>query len=168
MTAYENRYVLTKRDKTFVDISLAFVPSPLTNDITLLTNERAINNALKNIILFLPSEVPFERTVGSMTQRYLFEVADEATAGLLGLEITRAIEANEPRVTFHEKDPSNLSASSDYSTYPHDVDPQYAGDELGVFVRVLPDENQFVVTVKYRIIGSEKRFLIREILTPTR
>ena len=36
---------LTRRSKTYVDVSLSFVPSPVTNDITVLTNERAIQSA---------------------------------------------------------------------------------------------------------------------------
>ena len=40
-----NKFIeLTKDDKTYVDVSLSFKPSPVTNDITLLKNENAINN----------------------------------------------------------------------------------------------------------------------------
>ena len=42
---------LRRKNKNFVDISLSFEPNPVTNDITTLKNERAINNSLKNLIL---------------------------------------------------------------------------------------------------------------------
>ena len=48
--AEEQRYTLKIKDKAYIDVSLAFTPSPVTGDITILTNERAINNSLKNII----------------------------------------------------------------------------------------------------------------------
>ena len=93
-------YELARKDKTYIDISLAFQPSPLTDDITVLTNERAINNSLKNIVLFMPGEVPFNHDIGSTTQRYLFDIADEGMATLLAMEIERACLFCEPRITF--------------------------------------------------------------------
>ena len=83
---------LSRRVKTYVDLSLSFKPSPVTNDITVIRNEQAINNAIKNIIMFLPSEVPFLPDIGSTTQRYLFDIADEATAGLLSSEIETSLD----------------------------------------------------------------------------
>lgn len=163
-----DRYQLSKRDKTYVDVSLAFVPSPVTNDITLLTNERAINNAIKNIVMFLPSEVPFNRSIGSMTQSYLFDVVDEATAGLLSQEIERAILFCEPRVTFDQVDPELLTTAQYRNSEVNTVGNLFVQDDLGVFVDVQPNQNSFAVTVKYRIIGSERIFEVQEILTPTR
>ena len=81
---------LKQRVKTYVDLSLSFKPSPVTDDITVIRNEIAINNAIKNIIMFLPGEVPFEGDIGSTTQRFLFDVIDEVTAGLVADEIKRA------------------------------------------------------------------------------
>tara|TARA_R100000697_G_scaffold114034_1_gene132727 strand:+ start:551 stop:1054 length:504 start_codon:yes stop_codon:yes gene_type:complete len=152
---------LSRRVKTYVDLSLSFKPSPVTNDITVIRNEQAINNAIKNIIMFLPSEVPFLPDVGSTTQRYLFDVADEATAGLLSSEIERAILFCEPRVTFSLQD-SDLEYSASA------IDDVYFDDRLGVFVQIQPDQNNFVVTVKYRIVGEERVFKVQQILTPTR
>ena len=43
-----SRISLSQRVKTYVDVSLSFNPSPVTNDITLLTNERAINNSIRS------------------------------------------------------------------------------------------------------------------------
>ena len=159
---------LTLRDKTYVDISLSFKPSPVTNDITLLRNENAINNSIKNIIMFLPSEVPFNADIGSTSQRYLFDVIDEATAGLLATEIRRAILFCEPRVTFAQIDTSKVDVSKLYGG-------GYGGqgglpfqNDLGVFVDLQPDQNSLAVTVKYRIVGGERIFRVQQILTPTR
>ena len=138
-----SRIALSQRVKTYVDVSLSFNPSPITNDITLLTNERAINNSIKNIIMFLPSEVPFDPDIGSNAQRYLFDVADSATAGLLSGEIERAILFCEPRVTFFPPNPEEISASQYRNNSPSGIDDLFFQDDLGVFVEVQPDQNNF-------------------------
>jgi len=159
---------LTKRDKTYVDLSLAFKPSPLTSDITVLRNERSINNAIKNIIMFLPGEVPFNRNIGSNAQGYLFEMVDEVTAGLLSQEIERAILFCEPRVTFSNPSDDELNLAS-YSSESFKVTGNLlVQDDLGVYVVPTVDGNAYEVTVKYRIVGSLKRFSVQQILTPTR
>ncbi len=163
-----SQYNLTARNKSYIDLSLAFIPSPVTDDVTLLLNDRAINNSIKNIIMFLPGEVPFDHDMGSTTVRYLFDVVDEATAGLLSLEIKRAILFCEPRVTFDPIKPNEIISSSyqDYSATT--TGNLFVQDDLGVFVEVQPDQNSFAVTVKYRIVGDERIYRVQEILTPTR
>ena len=160
---------LSKKIKTYVDISLSFKPSPITNDITLLTNENAINNAIKNIILFLPSEVPFNAEVGSTTQSFLFDQMDEVTSGLIATEVRRAILYCEPRVTFVPLNPA-LNSIGEYrnSTARTLASDKFNADTLGVYVNFQPDQNSFEVTVKYRIVGGEQTFRVQEILTPTR
>ena len=160
---------LSRRVKTYVDVSLSFKPSPITNYITGLTNEKAINNSIKNIIMFLPSEVPFDAQVGSTTQRYLFDIIDEPTAGLLSTEIKRAINFCEPRVTFAPLDPDKVDTTELYrNNSPSGVGDLFFQDDLGVYVEPQPDQNQMAVTVKYRIIGDERIYRVQEILTPTR
>ena len=155
---------LKQKTKSYIDVSLSFKPSPVTDDITLIRNEVSINNAIKNIIMFIPSEVPFNPDVGSYTQTYLFDVIDDTTAGLLAAEIQRAILFCEPRVTFTIPD-SDLMANY---TNTAGVDSMFFDDQLGVSVRVQPDQNNFEVTVKYRIVGEDQIFKVQQILTPTR
>ena len=165
-----NQYIELKKDvKTYVDVSLSFKPSPVTDDITLLTNENAINNAIKNIIMCLPTEVPFASDVGSNAQTYLFEIMDEATAGLLSDEIKRAILFCEPRVTFRPIDPETTDIADLYmNSTPRTVGDLVFQDDLGVFVELQEDQNQYAVTVKYRIVGGQQIYRVKEILTPTR
>ena len=130
---------LRRKDKTFIDVSLAFEPNPITSDLTVLLDDRAINNAMKNLILIAPSEVPFDRDVGSKTRDYLFDLIDTGTAGILTIEIERAIKFGEPRVELQR-----------------------------VLVDPRPDQNHFMVTVVYKIIGFEEVFTVNQILQPTR
>ena len=157
---------LDKKDKTYIDLSLAFKPSPLTSDITVLKNERSINNAIKNIVLFLPLEVPFNRDIGSNATRYLFELVDESTAALLSQEIERAILFCEPRVTFSQPSQSELNVSEYQQADFLQVGELFVQDDLGVTVDSDVDSNTYEVTVKYRIVGSTKRIVVQQILTP--
>ena len=159
---------LDKKDKTYIDLSLAFKPSPLTSDITVLKNERSINNAIKNIVLFLPLEVPFNRDIGSNATKYLFELVDEATAALLSQEIERAILFCEPRVTFSQPSQSELNVSEYQQADFLQVGELFVQDDLGVTVDSDVDSNTYEVTVNYRIVGSTKRIVVQQILTPTR
>ena len=157
-----SNYEIKAKDKYYIDISLAFTPSPVTNDITLLTNERAINNALKNIILTLPNEVTFFRNFGSRTNEFLFDFITESNQVMLSDEIERAILFCEPRVTF---DPlSDMATSEDISTSTTGL----YDDNLGVRVDASPEQNAYEVTIKYRIVGLEKVYKVQELLTPTR
>lgn len=132
-------FELKRRQRTFVDISLSFEPNPITGDLTLLLNERAINNSLKNLVMIMPTEVPFDPDVGSMVRDYLFDVIDLGTSAVLTLEIERTIKFNEPRVELIEVE----------------VDPQ-------------PDQNHFMVNVTYKIVGYDQIYNFRTILEPTR
>ena len=130
---------LFKKQKNFVDISLAFEPNSVTSDITVLKNERAINQAIKNIILFTPGEVPFQQDMGSRVNEYLFETCDEGIAGLIAIEIERAINYNEPRVS-----------------------------EVDAKVEAQPDQHQFVANIYYKIVGYEQQFKVTQLLRVTR
>ena len=139
MATERHSTTLSKKDKAYIDISLAFVPNPINDDLTVLTNTRAINNSLKNLIMIVPTEVPFQRNVGSHVTSYLFDTIDAGTANLLRMEIRRCILYNEPRVRLED-----------------------------VQVDAQPDQHQFVCTITYKIVGSERIFTVQQILTPTR
>ena len=153
---------LSRKEKTYIDISLAFEPSPITADLTLLKNERAINNAIKNIILFMPLEVTFNRNIGSQVTSYLFDVVDYGSAGLLKLEIERAINYNEPRVAL-----TSLSQIRGYYNLQNGLINRNHQDEA-VYVEPQPERNQFYVSITYEIVGTDKIQFVEQILTPTR
>ena len=157
-----SNYEIKAKDKYYIDISLAFTPSPVTNDITLLTNERAINNALKNIIMTLPNEVTFFRNFGSRTNEFLFDFITESNSLMLKNEIERAILFCEPRITFDPLIDMAISEAINTSTTT------LYDDNLGVRVDASPEQNSYEVTVKYRIVGLERVYIVKEILTPTR
>lgn len=130
---------IRKKDKNYIDISLSFEPNPITGDLSLLTDRRAIENSLKNLILTMVGEVPFNRDVGSVVSSLVFEVNDSATASLVESEIKRAIRFSEPRVKLED-----------------------------VVVESKPDEYAFLATIRYQIIGTEQVFIVQQILRPSR
>jgi len=112
--------------KAFKDISLSFVPHPVTNDLPILKNERAISRSVRNIVETIPTEKFFNPEFGSDVYQSLFDFVDFGTANEIQEQIKTSIANFEPRV-------NNVRV---------EVDPQ-------------PDLNQFEVIVIYDIIGQE-------------
>jgi phage baseplate assembly protein W len=112
--------------RSFKDISLSFVPHPVTKDLQILKNENAIRRSVRNIVETIPTERFFNSLLGSDVRDSLFEFVDFGTASVIQSQILVAIENFEPRV-------DNVVV---------EVDPQ-------------PDQNSFSVTVIFDIIGQE-------------
>ena len=112
--------------KAFKDISLSFIPHPVTNDLPILKNERAISRSVRNIVETIPTEKFFNPEFGSDVYQSLFDFVDFGTANEIQEQIKTSIANFEPRV-------NNVRV---------EVDPQ-------------PDLNQFEVIVIYDIVGQE-------------
>jgi phage baseplate assembly protein W len=126
--------------RSFKDISLSFVPHPVTRDLTILRNENAIVRSVRNLIETILKERFFNLNLGSNVRSNLFEFVDYGTAANIQSEIVITIENYEPRV-------SNLKV---------EVDPR-------------PDENSFEVNIFFDIVGlSVPRQTVNFILEATR
>ena len=130
---------LTRKIKAFVDISLAFEPNPVTGDLSVLTNERAINQSIRNIVETIPGEAAFNHNMGSNARDYMFEIIDDGTAGLIDLEIRRSIQYNEPRVEL-----------------------------IDLKVTPRAEQHDFSCRIEYKIVGYERTYLVDQILRATR
>lgn len=117
---------VTRISRSFKDISLSFEPHPVTKDLSVLKNERAIMRSIRNLVETIPTERFFNPLLGSNVRSSLFEFVDYGTAGLIKDQIETTIYNFEPRV-----------------------------DSVSVDVNPLPDLNQFDITVTYNIIGQE-------------
>ena len=132
--------VVSKISRSFRDLSLSFVPHPVTKDLTILRNENAIVRSVRNLVETIPRERFFNSTIGSNVRSSLFDFVDFGTAVNIQKQIETVIENYEPRV-----------------------------DNLVVEVSPLPDENAFDVTIIFDIIGQEiPRQTINFILEATR
>ena len=112
--------------RSFKDISLSFVPHPVTKDLPILKNENAIRRSVRNIVETIPTERFFNSLLGSDVSDNLFEFVDFGTASIIQEQILIAVENFEPRV-----------------------------DNVVVNVNPQQDQNSFEVTVIFDIIGQE-------------
>ena len=117
---------VTRISRSFKDISLSFVPHPVTNDLKVLKNTDAIRRSIRNIVQTIPTERFFNPLLGSDVYRSLFDFVDFGTASNIQAQIEIAVDNFEPRV-------NNVRVL---------VDPQ-------------PDLNEFEVTVFFDIIGQQ-------------
>ena len=131
---------LERVSQGFKDISMTFQSNPLTSDLIVLKNENAIARSVKNIVLTVPGEKPFDPRFGSRITDLLFENVDEITAINIETEIRNSIERYEPRVKL-----------------------------TSVIVRADIDGNSFDVTITYDIIGADiPAQQLEFVLQPTR
>ena len=112
--------------KKFKDLSMSFKFNPLSGDLISLSNENAIARAVRNIVLTTPGEKFFDPDFGSNVGEILFENVDDITAVSIEDEIKSSLKNYEPRVELIDVN----------------VEPNF-------------DENQFDVTISYRIVGID-------------
>ena len=112
--------------RSFKDISLSFDPHPVTKDLPVLRNERAITRSVRNLVQTIPGERFFNPILGSGVRRLLFDFVDVGTAASIEEEILTTISNFETRVT-------NVQVQ---------VDPR-------------PDDNSFNVIVFFDIVGQD-------------
>ena len=117
---------VTRISRFFKDISLSFDPHPVTKDLPVLVNERAIIRSVRNLVETIPTERFFNPSLGSNVRRSLFEFVDYGTASVIQDQITEVISNYEPRV-----------------------------DGVIVQVDPIPDLNEFEITITFDIIGQE-------------
>ena len=112
--------------RAFKDISFSFDPHPVTKDLPVLINERAIIRSIRNLVETIPTERFFNSKLGSDVRKSLFEFVDVGTAGVIRTQILNTIEFYDQRV-------ENLRVQ---------VDPR-------------PDDNSFNVIVFFDIVGQD-------------
>ena len=79
-------------------MSIGFARNPLQMTSPAVSNENSIKQAVKNLILTVPGEKPFQPLVGSRVTSLLFEPLDGFTADAIQDEIINTINQYEPRV----------------------------------------------------------------------
>ena len=104
----------------FKDISASFQINPLNDDLIALKNENAIARALKNLVLTVPGEKPFQPDVGSNVYALLFENFDKLTAESIKSEIENTVNNFEPRVRLNK-----VTVEPNFDSYEFNVTVQY-------------------------------------------
>ena len=112
--------------RAFKDISFSFDPHPITKDLPVIINERAITRSVRNLVETILTERPFNPDLGSNIRKMLFENVTIPTSIEIKDQIENSILAFEPRVS-----------------------------NLVVDVKPFPDDNTFEVDIKYDIRGLD-------------
>ena len=131
---------IVRKSKAFKDISLSFNPHPVTKDLPVLVNERAIVRSVRNLVETIPTERFFNSLLGTDIRDSLFDNFTSVTVTIIEDQIRTTLRNFEPRV-----------------------------NNVGVEVDGFPDSNAINVKVLFDIVGLEiPQQSFNFILEPTR
>ena len=131
---------IQRKSRAFKDISLSFTPHPVTKDLPILANERAIIRSVRNLVETIPTERFFNSLIGTDIRDTLFSNFDRMNVMMIEDQIREVLGNFEPRVS-----------------------------NVGATVKARPDDNTLEVTVFFDITGldlPQQSFAF--ILEPTR
>ena len=117
---------IQRTSRRFKDISLSFSPHPVTRDLPVLLNERAIVRSVRNLVETIPTERFFDSDLGTDIRDSLFENFTSTTVTIIEDQIRSTVRTYEPRV-----------------------------DDIGIEVDGLPDRNALDVKVIFTIKGLD-------------
>ena len=131
---------ITRKSRAFKDISFSFSPHPVTKDLPVLGNERAIVRSVRNLVETIPTERFFNSFIGTDIRDTLFSTYTQQTVTIIEDQIKQAVNNFEPRV-----------------------------ENLGIEVDGRPDTNELEVKVLFDIRGLDvPTHTFNFILEPTR
>lgn len=128
-----------RRDVIYSDFGFAFTPNPLTGDISRITNEESVKQAIKNIVLTDRYERVMNPGFGCDVRKLLFENFSSITISLVRKMIIDAVENFEPRCQI--------------------IDVKVDGD---------PDSHMLTITVIFSLINRETPVVLSFYLTRVR
>ncbi len=117
---------IQRKSRAFKDISLSFTPHPVTKDLPILANERAIVRSVRNLVETIPTERFFDSNLGTNIRSTLFDNFTGSSTMIIEDMVRTTVRNYEPRV----------------------------GD-IGVEVDARPDSNTMEVKVLFEIVGIE-------------
>ena len=117
---------INRKSRAFKDISLSFSPHPVTKDLPVLSNERAIIRSVRNLVETIPTERFFNPILGTDIRDTLFGNYDRAEVMMIEDQIRETLGNFEPRVS-----------------------------NVGATVKARPDDNNLDITVFFDITGLD-------------
>ena len=105
----------------FKDLATSFNANPSTGDFGVVKNENAIKQSVRNLILTMFGERPFQPSIGSKVRELLLEPWDPCSVDAMKSEIYNVINRLEPRVVCtgvglrDENDINSVHISIDYT-----------------------------------------------------
>ena len=89
---------ISRKSRAFKDISFSFSPHPVTKDLPVLVNERAISRSVRNLVETIPTERFFESNLGTDVRDSLFDNFSRSTVMIIEDQIREVVSNYEPRV----------------------------------------------------------------------
>ena len=117
---------IQRSSRAFKDISLSFTPHPVTKDLPVLINERAIVRSVRNLVETIPTERFFDSLLGTDIRESLFNNYTRGQVVIIEDQVRETLKRFEPRV-----------------------------DNVGIEVDANPDDNNLNVKVFFDIVGLE-------------
>ena len=117
---------IQRKSRAFKDISLSFSPHPVTKDLPVLVNERAVTRSVRNLVETIPTERFFNSIIGTDIRDTLFDNFDRMNVMMIEDQIREVLGNFEPRVS-----------------------------NVGATVKARPDDNTLEANVFFDIIGLD-------------
>ena len=117
---------INRKSRAFKDISLSFSPHPVTKDLPVLVNERAVIRSVRNLVETIPTERCFNSILGTDIRDTLFGNYDRAEVMMIEDQIRETLGNFEPRVS-----------------------------NVGATVKARPEDNNLDITVFFDITGLD-------------
>ncbi len=130
---------MPRSTRSFSDLNLSFEAHPITGDVAKRYDADAIKRSIRNLVMTMHFERPFNSELGSSVYGLLFEPAGPMLDIVLKKEITYTITNWEPRAEL-----------------------------LDVTVNVLPDNNTVNITIMFRIVNTTEPIRMELTLRRTR
>lgn len=128
-----------RQDVLYRDFRTDFIAHPVTGILQLVSNEDAVKQSIKAILLTGKYERHWDPDFGAGLQKYLFEPVSSATEMMIKDEIKYAIQKYEPRAELEE-----------------------------VYVSVDPDNNGYNATIVFRVINKTDPITLNVLLSRVR
>tara|TARA_Y100000389_G_scaffold180374_1_gene195135 strand:+ start:693 stop:1169 length:477 start_codon:yes stop_codon:yes gene_type:complete len=143
-----------KQIEYFSDFLNSFAKTPVGNQLGRVTNEKSVNQSLRNLIKTNLGERFFQPIVGSDVNASLFENVNNILLNDIEENIKLTIQNNEPRINLLEVSVQSSEISE--------------GDALRDFSGFLIQNNSISVTIVYNIINNSEEITLTTILTRVR
>ena len=142
-----------KQTEYFSDFLNSFAKTPVGNQLGRVTNEKSVNQSLRNLIKTNLGERFFQPIVGSDVNASLFENVNNILLNDIEENIKLTIQNNEPRINLLE-----------VSVQPSEISDGEARDFGGFLIQ----NNSISVTIVYNIINNSEEITLTTILTRVR
>ena len=87
---------IQRKSRAFKDISLSFSPHPVTKDLPVLVNERAVIRSVRNLVETIPTERFFNSLLGTDIRDTLFSNFDRMNVMMIEDQIREVLGNFEP------------------------------------------------------------------------